>query len=168
MPADHNRSDRGTVRRAAARDPREQGRGPGADHDCALRRAVPRVQHRLYARRLRGRPCVRSGGEWGGPSRAEARTKVCQDVELATLRNGPLPTWPNGKPFSNHAKLVAVDDEAFYIGSQNLYPGRLQELGVIVEDRAAASELNFAYQRPMWDWSKADALINPATGRCGI
>lgn len=104
----------------------------------------------------------------GGPSRAEARTKVCQDVELATLRNGPLPTWPNGKPFSNHAKLVAVDDEAFYIGSQNLYPGRLQELGVIVEDRAAASELNFAYQRPMWDWSKADALINPATGRCGI
>jgi phosphatidylserine/phosphatidylglycerophosphate/cardiolipin synthase-like enzyme len=39
----------------------------------------------------------------------------------------------NGQPFSNHAKLVAVDDEAFYIGSQNLYPGRFQELGVIVE-----------------------------------
>jgi phosphatidylserine/phosphatidylglycerophosphate/cardiolipin synthase-like enzyme len=42
-------------------------------------------------------------------------------------------TWANGQPFSNHAKLVAVDDEAFYIGSQNLYPGRFQELGVIVE-----------------------------------
>ena len=42
-------------------------------------------------------------------------------------------TWANGQLVSNHAKLVAVDDEAFYIGSQNLYPGRLQELGVIVE-----------------------------------
>jgi phosphatidylserine/phosphatidylglycerophosphate/cardiolipin synthase-like enzyme len=103
-----------------------------------------------------------------GASAPQARTMVCQDVELATLRNGPRPTWTNGKPFSNHAKLVAVDDEAFYIGSQNLYPGRLQELGVIVENRAAASELNFAYLRPMWDWSKADALINPATNKCGI
>ena len=74
----------------------------------------------------------------------------------------------NGQPFSNHAKLVAVDDEAFYIGSQNLYPGRLQELGVIVENRDAASELNTAYLRPMWDWSKADALIDPATNKCGI
>jgi phosphatidylserine/phosphatidylglycerophosphate/cardiolipin synthase-like enzyme len=103
-----------------------------------------------------------------GFSLAQARTMVCQDVGLATLRNGPRATWANGKPFSNHAKLVAVDDEAFYIGSQNLYPGRLQELGVIVENRDAAKELDFAYLHPMWDWSKADALINPATNKCGI
>ena len=93
---------------------------------------------------------------------------VCQDVGLAALRNGPGATWANGQPFSNHAKLVAVDDEAFYIGSQNLYPGRLQELGVIVENRDAANELNFAYLRPMWDWSKVDVLIDPATNKCGI
>ena len=99
---------------------------------------------------------------------AQARTMVCQDVGLAALRNGPGATWANGQPFSNHAKLVAVDDEAFYIGSQNLYPGRLQELGVIVENRDAANELNFTYLRPMWDWSKADALIDPATNKCGI
>jgi phosphatidylserine/phosphatidylglycerophosphate/cardiolipin synthase-like enzyme len=104
----------------------------------------------------------------GGVPLAQARTMVCQDVGLATLRNGPLPTWQNGKPFSNHAKLVAVDDEAFYIGSQNLYPGRLQELGVIVENRDAAKELDFAYLHPMWDWSQADALIDPATNKCGI
>jgi phosphatidylserine/phosphatidylglycerophosphate/cardiolipin synthase-like enzyme len=99
---------------------------------------------------------------------AQARAKLCQDVGLAALRNGPRATWANGKPFSNHAKLVAVDDEAFYIGSQNLYPGRLQELGVIVEDRAASRELDFAYLHPMWDWSKHDALINPATKKCGV
>jgi hypothetical protein len=63
---------------------------------------------------------------------------------------------------------VAVDDEAFYIGSQNPYPGRLQELGVIVENRDAAKELDFAYLHPMWDWSQADALIDPATNKCGI
>jgi phosphatidylserine/phosphatidylglycerophosphate/cardiolipin synthase-like enzyme len=99
---------------------------------------------------------------------AEARAKLCQDVGLAKLRNGPRGTWANGKPFSNHAKLVAVDDEAFYIGSQNLYPGRLQELGVIVEDKDASNELNFGYLRPMWDWSKADAVINPATKKCDV
>lgn len=99
---------------------------------------------------------------------AQARAKLCQDVGLASVRNGPRATWANGKPFSNHAKLVEVDDEAFYIGSQNLYPGRLQELGVIVEDRAASRELDFAYLHPMWDWSKRDALINPATKKCGV
>jgi hypothetical protein len=99
---------------------------------------------------------------------AQARVKLCQDVGLTALRNGPRATWANGKPFSNHAKLVAVDDEAFYIGSQNLYPGRLQELGVIVEGRAASRELDFAYLHPMWDWSKRDALINPATKKCDV
>jgi phosphatidylserine/phosphatidylglycerophosphate/cardiolipin synthase-like enzyme len=98
----------------------------------------------------------------------QAREKLCQDVGLATLRNGPRPTWPNGKVFSNHAKLVAVDDEAFYIGSQNLYPGRLQEVGVIVDNKEASNELNFSYLRPMWDWSKADAVINPATKKCDV
>ncbi len=99
---------------------------------------------------------------------AQARAKLCQDVGLAALRNGPRATWADGQPFSNHAKLVAVDDEAFYIGSQNLYPGRLQELGVIVEDKAASSELNSSYLRPMWDWSQRDAVINPATRKCDL
>ena len=99
---------------------------------------------------------------------AQARAKLCDDVGLAALRNGPGATWANGMPFANHAKLVAVDDEAFYIGSQNLYPGRLQELGVIVDNKAAADELNFTYLRPMWEWSKRDALINPATKKCDL
>ncbi len=99
---------------------------------------------------------------------AQARAKLCQDVALAALRNGPGATWADGKPFSLHAKLVAVDDEAFYIGSQNLYPGRLQELGTIVEDRPAARELDFTYLRPMWNWSQRDALINPATKKCDV
>jgi hypothetical protein len=73
-------------------------------------------------------------------------------------------TWANGQPFSNHAKLVAVDDEAFYIGSQNLYPGRLHELGVIVENRDAANELNFTYLRPTWEWVKGRRADRPGHG----
>ncbi|MBV9944576.1 MAG: hypothetical protein JO262_20800 [Solirubrobacterales bacterium] len=99
---------------------------------------------------------------------AQARAELCRDVGLASVRNGPGATWANGSSFANHAKLVAVDDEAFYVGSQNLYPGRLQELGVIVEDGAASRELNYTYLRPMWDWSKHGALINPAANRCDV
>lgn len=98
----------------------------------------------------------------------QARTRLCEDVGLAAIRNGPRGTWADGKPFSNHAKLVAVDGQAFYIGSQNLYPGRLQELGMIVDDRAASRELEFTYLRPLWEWSKGDAVIDPARKKCDM
>jgi phosphatidylserine/phosphatidylglycerophosphate/cardiolipin synthase-like enzyme len=98
----------------------------------------------------------------------QARTKLCADVSLASIRNGPRARWADGKPFANHAKLVAVDGQAFYIGSQNLYPGRLQELGVIVEDREESRLLDYTYLHPLWNWSQADALINPATKKCDV
>jgi hypothetical protein len=66
-----------------------------------------------------------------------------------------------GERVANHAKLVAVDDAAFCIGSQSLYPGRLQELGMMVEGGAASAEL-----RLVWDWSQRDALMNPGTKKC--
>ena len=38
----------------------------------------------------------------------------------------------------NHAKLIAVDDSIFYIGSQNFYQAGLAEFGVIVDDAPKA------------------------------
>jgi hypothetical protein len=76
---------------------------------------------------------------------SQPRAMVCRDVYLAGIRNGNGPTWPNGSAFSNHAKVVMVDNSAFYMGSENLYPARLQELGMIVEDPAASRTLTEQY-----------------------
>jgi phosphatidylserine/phosphatidylglycerophosphate/cardiolipin synthase-like enzyme len=92
-----------------------------------------------------------------------ARTLVCRDVGLAGVHNGPSPTWDDGKEFANHAKLVEVDDRAFYIGSENLYPARLQELGMIVESHSATATLKTQYLDPLWHNSSPDALIDPAS-----
>jgi phosphatidylserine/phosphatidylglycerophosphate/cardiolipin synthase-like enzyme len=112
-------------------------------------------------------------------SPAAAREKVCQDVNLLHIRNA-LNDWPKktppkfhqrfptNKPFSNHAKLVAVDVEgstpaspgAFYIGSGNLYPSRLQEAGFIVEDYTAALQLKSAYLDQTALYSQSQAYID--------
>ncbi|TMK40102.1 MAG: hypothetical protein E6G56_08870 [Actinobacteria bacterium] len=95
-----------------------------------------------------------------------ARAMVCNDVSLATIRNSALPTWPNGSGYANHAKVVSVDDAAFYIGSQNLYPARLQELGLIVENPSASATLKHQYLDPLWGQSQGLAYIDPGRA-CG-
>jgi phosphatidylserine/phosphatidylglycerophosphate/cardiolipin synthase-like enzyme len=103
-----------------------------------------------------------------GLSEAAAREKLCKDVGLTTIRNDAnAATWKDGTPFYNHAKLVAVDDQAFYIGSGNLYPSGLQELGFIVEDHSAGAHLKKAYLDPLWNNSRPAALIDPGRGVCG-
>jgi hypothetical protein len=97
---------------------------------------------------------------------AEAKQMVCKDVFLATIRNGEGDKWKDGKPFANHAKLVEVDDTVFYIGSENLYPSGVQELGVIVQSPSAAATLRKEYIDPVMKWSATGALINPATHTC--
>jgi len=42
--------------------------------------------------------------------RAAANRLVCRNLRLATIRTGAGETWPNGSPYGNHAKVVAVDD----------------------------------------------------------
>jgi phosphatidylserine/phosphatidylglycerophosphate/cardiolipin synthase-like enzyme len=101
-------------------------------------------------------------------SKAAARQKLCDHVGLATIRNDAnAVTWEDGNSFYNHAKLVAVDDRAFYIGSDNLYPSGLQELGLIVDDFPAAAHLKHAYLDPLWNNSRTDALIDPERNICG-
>ena len=103
-----------------------------------------------------------------GLSQAVAKQKLCSDVGLTTVRNDAnSTTWKDGTAFYNHAKLVAVDDQAFYIGSGNLYPSALQELGMIVDDSKAGAELKKYYLDPLWHWSKAGGLIDPQANRCG-
>jgi phosphatidylserine/phosphatidylglycerophosphate/cardiolipin synthase-like enzyme len=102
-----------------------------------------------------------------GGGYARARKLVCDDVGLAGIESVQAKTWANGSPFANHAKLVSVDNDAFYIGSENLYPARLQELGLVVEDPSASDTLKTSYLDPLWRESRGGALIDPARGRCG-
>jgi phosphatidylserine/phosphatidylglycerophosphate/cardiolipin synthase-like enzyme len=53
----------------------------------------------------------------------------------------------------NHAKFWMVDDQAFHVGSDNLYPHNLQEFGYVVESAALAREALTAYWEPLWIFS---------------
>jgi phosphatidylserine/phosphatidylglycerophosphate/cardiolipin synthase-like enzyme len=53
----------------------------------------------------------------------------------------------------NHAKFWMVDDRAFHVGSDNLYPHNLQEFGYVVESSALAREALESYWSPLWTFS---------------
>jgi phosphatidylserine/phosphatidylglycerophosphate/cardiolipin synthase-like enzyme len=99
---------------------------------------------------------------------AELRALLCRRLHLAPLRFGPDATWPDGHAIANHAKLWLVDDQVFYIGSDNLYPVDLQEFGYIVDDRATAGRIRAAYWDPMWRWSRAAAISGDDAPSCRI
>ncbi|MFO7563236.1 MAG: jacalin-like lectin [Enhygromyxa sp.] len=54
----------------------------------------------------------------------------------------------------NHAKIMIVDDEAYVLGSDNLYPGFLSEFDYLVEGEQAVQELLNHYWTPLWTYSK--------------
>ena len=106
-------------------------------------------------------------GALRGVNYRRAKAMVFRDVGLGHIHGAPAATWPDGKPYLNHAKLVDVDNAAFYIGSENLYPSRIQELGLITESPAAAATLKNEYLDPLWRYSSPYALIDPGRGHCG-
>jgi phosphatidylserine/phosphatidylglycerophosphate/cardiolipin synthase-like enzyme len=58
----------------------------------------------------------------------------------------------------NHAKFWMVDDRAFHVGSDNLYPHNLQEFGYVVESPALAREALASYWEPLWTFSSRVAV----------
>jgi phosphatidylserine/phosphatidylglycerophosphate/cardiolipin synthase-like enzyme len=64
----------------------------------------------------------------------------------------------------NHAKLWMVDDCAFHIGSDNIYPHNLQEFGYVVESEALSSTVLADYWEPLWRHS-ARGAVAVAIGR---
>ena len=91
---------------------------------------------------------------------------LCQHLHLAPLRFGPDAMWPDGRPIGVHAKFWMVDDNIFYIGSDNLYPVDLQEFGFIVEDHNASSELLNSYWNHAWQWSRTAAISGDDAPSC--
>jgi phosphatidylserine/phosphatidylglycerophosphate/cardiolipin synthase-like enzyme len=117
------------------------------------------VQGRLEARDPKVRYEIRKGPD-------PANALLCEHVHLAPFRFGPDQKWADGKTFATHMKLWMIDDRAFYIGSDNMYPVNLQEYGYIVDDKKAAGELLDAYWNPLWQWSQKAAVSGSGVENC--
>ena len=53
-------------------------------------------------------------------------------------------------PISNHAKIWIVDDQVFYVGSDNVYPAYLQEFGYVIGSVEKTNGFIQDYWNPMW------------------
>ena len=59
-----------------------------------------------------------------------------------------------------------VDDRVFYVGSENLYPANLQELGYVVEDSTAAIQVRTDLWDRAWRWSQNAAISGSEAHAC--
>ncbi|MGI9186778.1 MAG: hypothetical protein ACR2J9_04545, partial [Gaiellales bacterium] len=107
-------------------------------------------------------------------SDAAATKAICSSLTVARFRYSNAETWPSGNEPALHGKVVAVDDAAFYVGSQNAYPNQLQEFGYIIEDPTAMADFKRDYLDPMVQYSSRAALscdgapTVPAAWRTGV
>jgi hypothetical protein len=107
-------------------------------------------------------------------SDAAATKALCSSLTVARFRYSNADTWPSGNQPALHGKVIAVDDAAFYVGSQNAYPNQLQEFGYIIEDPAAMADFKRDYLDPMVQYSSRAALscdgfpTVPSTWRTGV
>jgi phosphatidylserine/phosphatidylglycerophosphate/cardiolipin synthase-like enzyme len=97
---------------------------------------------------------------------------LCQHVHLSYLRSSAAETWPDRMPLANHAKVVIIDDQAFYVGSQNLYKADLAEYGVIVDDAATTQQFVAEYYAKLAQHSQvteySDAACNGTGAHCSF
>ena len=92
----------------------------------------------------------------------ERRAALCANLEFGTASLG----FYNGSsyPARSHAKVVMVDEQAFYVGSGNSSPSNLQEFGAIIDSAEAATRLVADFVEP--GWRHAKRIIDPEVGSC--
>jgi len=69
---------------------------------------------------------------------------------LLTVKETPVNTATGGWE-SNHGKIWIVDDDVFYVGSDNIYPGYLQEYGYVIGDQSKTQDFITNYWTPLWN-----------------
>jgi phosphatidylserine/phosphatidylglycerophosphate/cardiolipin synthase-like enzyme len=98
---------------------------------------------------------------------AEMRRAIGDRPLTGRMRIAPLRFSPTGDRWvcdgfelkiTNHAKLWMVDDQAFHVGSDNIYPHNLQEFGYVVESTTVAGETLASYWEPLWKFSNRLAI----------
>ena len=104
-----------------------------------------------------------------GVDKSTAEEIICHSLQLAPIRiSEDMDTWGSGRGVANHAKVISVDDAAFYIGSKNLYPATLQDFGFIVEESKAAADFKREYQDVIWNASKHAATVDFEANICNL
>ncbi len=131
----------------------------GVPLQALARRMRQELERRFEARDSKFRYEIRQGPD-------PVNAMLCERVHLATFRFGPDDTWPGAKPIANHAKFWMIDERAFYIGSDNMYPVNLQEFGYIVDDAKAGREVIDTYWTPLWQWSERAAVSGHGVKNC--
>jgi phosphatidylserine/phosphatidylglycerophosphate/cardiolipin synthase-like enzyme len=104
----------------------------------------------------------------GTPTGAALDDLLCAHLHVAPLRFSAENAFPDGVPYPNHAKLVMVDDQAFYIGSQNLYNAGLTEFGFLVDDATAATTVRNDYWNNLWSSSSRVAVTGSEAAHCTL
>lgn len=82
---------------------------------------------------------------------------VMKNIKLCFIGQSRGHEWSSGMNMGNHAKHFIIDDECYYIGSQNLYIADLAEWGVLVDDKEATRKCMEVYWNPMWEHSYREA-----------
>lgn len=103
-----------------------------------------------------------------GVAAGAVRELLCQRLHVAPLRFSSEDSFPSGVSYPNHAKLVMVDDQAFYLGSQNQYDAGLTEYGMVVDDERAAATLLRDYYAPLWRHSSRKAISGSDAPTCAL
>ena len=98
----------------------------------------------------------------------DIRALICQYFHPAQIRYSDTETWPDGASIGNHAKFFLIDDLAFYVGSQNLYPSNLAEFGLLIDNPAASQKVDIEYWQPMWLHSKKTAASGSDAPHCQL
>lgn len=93
------------------------------------------------------------------PSRGEIGSAARAVINASGYIYDRVPSAPG-----NHAKVLIVDDEAYVIGSDNLYPGFLSEFDYLVEGKDAVDELLRSYWEPLWRYSGPHRIDAQASG----
>lgn len=116
---------------------------------------------------------IAQGFQWfvsrrpGAPTGDALNDLLCQRLHLTTIRFGANDTWFDGQtPPGTHAKTIAVDGQAFYVGSHNFYPMDLQEYGLIVDDPALTQQYLTEYWNNLWNYSKRVAVSGSDAPQC--
>ncbi|MFE5409642.1 hypothetical protein [Microbacterium sp. NPDC056569] len=93
-------------------------------------------------------------------------------LSIAPLYYGPdRNAWSDGTKASNHSKVWIIDDEYYYVGSDNaylsMYPAGLMEYGHLVEGSTETAKFAAEYWDKLWGFSKSH-LVRPAEVRFSV